>query len=53
VDEKEIKNILQTMKVIKDENERQTKVIMQLQDQIRFLKFDKSEDSKKIERLKQ
>jgi len=52
VDEKEIKNILQTMKVIKDENERQTKVIMQLQDQIRFLKFDKSEDSKKIERLK-
>lgn len=52
MDEKEIKNILQTMKAIKDENERQAKVIMKLQDQIRFFKFDKSEDCKKIEKLK-
>ena len=52
MDEKEIKAVLQSMNVLKKENESQTKVIMKLQDQIRFLKFDKTEMSKTIEKLK-
>lgn len=52
MDEQEIKAILQAMKNQKAENERQTKIIIQLQDQIRLLKFDISEGLKEISKLK-